>query len=77
VTATPFYGSGDDGQATFTVLRSAHGGTVTFRLPAARIRRYQRDLDASRKPEFSFYVEVTDRDGNLATAGGGGRRVTR
>jgi streptogramin lyase len=76
VTVTPFYGSGDDGAATLKLLRSAHGGTVIFRVPAARIKRYQRDLKAGRKPEFSLYVEVADRDGNVAPAGGGGRRVT-
>ena len=77
VTLTPFYGSGDDGAATLKLVRSAHGGTVTFRVPAARIKRYQRALKAGRKPEFSLYVAVADRDGNVAQAGGGGRRVTR
>jgi hypothetical protein len=76
ITATPFYGSDDDGQPTFKIVRAAHGGTLTFRLPRARIHGYERDLAAGRKPEFSLYVEATDRDGNVATAGGGGRRVT-
>jgi hypothetical protein len=76
VKATPFYGSGDDGQALVKIVRAAHGGTVSFHVPAARIRGYERELAAGRKPEFSFYVEVTDREGNVGTAGGGGRRVT-
>ena len=76
VKATPFYGSADDGQALVRIVRPAHGGTVSFHVPAARVRQFERALAAGRKPELSFYVEVTDREGNLATAGGGGRRVT-
>jgi streptogramin lyase len=77
VKVTPFYGSDDDGQSLVKIVRAARGGTVTFHVPAARVRAYERDLAADRKPKFSLYVEVTDREGNIGLAGGGGRRVTR
>jgi streptogramin lyase len=77
VSTTPFYGSDDDGQAQVKVVRASHGGTVSFHVPAARVRAYERDLAAGRKPELSVYVEVTDREGNLGLAGGGGLHVTR
>jgi hypothetical protein len=77
VMATPFYGSDDDGQSQVKIVRASHGGTVNFHVPAARVRAYERALAAGRKPELSLYVEVTDREGNLRLAGGGGQRVTR
>ena len=44
VTATPFYGSADDGQALVKIVRRAHGGTVSFHVPAARVRQFERAL---------------------------------
>ena len=41
VSATPFYGSDDDGQALVKIVRAAHGGTVTLPRPGragARVR---------------------------------------
>jgi virginiamycin B lyase len=77
VMATPFYGSDDDGRSQVKIVRATHGGTVNFHVPAARVRAYERALAAGRKSELSLYVEVTDREGNLRLAGGGGQRVTR
>jgi virginiamycin B lyase len=77
VSVTPFYGTDDDGHSVVKIVRASHGGTVIFRVPAARVRAYERELAAGHKPELSLYVETTDREGNLGLAGGGGLRVTR
>jgi hypothetical protein len=82
VDVSTFYDDGngdavDVGRHLVKVVSGAHGGTVTYRLPAARVRRYERRLAAGGRPQLSFYVAVTDREGNIRTAGGGGRRVTR
>jgi streptogramin lyase len=77
IAATPFYGSDDDGHSLVKIVRASHGGTVTFHVPSVRVRAYERDLAAGRKPELSLYVEATDREGNVGFSGGGGLRVTR
>jgi hypothetical protein len=82
VEVSTFYDDGDGGAVDVgrhlvKVLAGVHGGTVTYRLPAARLRRYERRLAAGRRPKLSFYVAVSDREGNIRNAGGGGRRVTR
>jgi virginiamycin B lyase len=82
VDVTTFYddradGRVDLGRQLLKVVGGAQGATVTYRVPAARLRGYERRLAANGRPEISFYVQVTDREGNIATAGGGGRRVTR
>jgi hypothetical protein len=76
VKLTPFYGEADDGQSLVTIVKADHGRTVALRVPGARIRGYERALAAGRHPELSLYVEVTDSEGNVRSAGGGGRRVT-
>jgi streptogramin lyase len=78
VTASAFYEFGPDiPTETGRDLAKAlpRSGTVTYRPPAGVLRRFQRALARGDRPEMSFYVFATDREGNTAVVNRGGRRI--
>jgi streptogramin lyase len=79
ITASAFYNYGPDtvtelGRDLNKVL--PRGATVTYRPPARVLRRFERALARGVRPEISFYVFATDREGNTAVVNRGGRRLT-
>jgi streptogramin lyase len=80
VSASSFYEFGPDIPSEFgRDLNESlpRGGTVTYRPPARVLRRFERALTRGDRPEMSFYVLATDREGNGAYINRGGRRITR
>jgi streptogramin lyase len=78
VSAMAFYEFGPDiPTETGRNLNKAlpRGGTVTYRVPARWLRRYERALARGDRPEISFYVFASDREGNVAVVNRGGRRI--
>ena len=78
VTASAFYEFGPD--IPTEVGRDLNqslprGGTVTYRPPARVLRRFEQALARGDRPEMSFYVFATDREGNVGVVNRGGRRI--
>jgi streptogramin lyase len=54
----------DIGDTTARIFRGPRGGTIRYRVPAKRLRRFARDLAAGRKPFLSFAAFAQDVEGN-------------
>ena len=57
-------GAFDLGPTLTRVVPATRGGTVRYRIPTARLARFERRLTEGRRPQIVLFTFVTDAEGN-------------